>query len=91
VSLAEGIHARDLRGPAIPELPEAAARDGVCFLASLRERDGRTKVVCQSGTPEQIEAFMCVWGPAHGLTDIYGDPARGFAGGYLAARPSALA
>src|SRR5690606_12674397 len=83
VSLAEGIHARDLRGPAIPELPEAAAREGECFLASLRERDGKTKVVCQSGTPEQIDAFMRVWAPAQGLTDIYGDPSRGFAGGYM--------
>jgi len=26
---------------------------------------------------------MRVWAPAQGLTDIYGDPARGFAGGYL--------
>lgn len=84
VSLAEGIYARDLRGPAIPELPEAAAREGECFLASLRERDGKTKIVCQSGAPEQIEAFIRVWAPAQGLTDIYGDPARGFAGGYLA-------
>src|SRR5690606_37180410 len=82
VSLAEGIHARDLRGPAIPEPPEAAAREGECFLASLRERDGKTTVVCQSGTAAQIDAFMRVWAPAQGLTDIYGDPARGFAGGY---------
>src|SRR5690554_5203458 len=66
VSLAEGIQARDLRGPAIPELPEAAAREGECFLASLTERDGRVKVVCQAGTPEQIDAFMRVWAPAQG-------------------------
>lgn len=76
------VFARDMRGPAIPELPEAAAREGECFLASLRERDGKTKVVCQSGTPSQIEAFMRVWAPSQGLTGIYGDPARGFAGGY---------
>jgi len=82
--LAHGVYVADMRGQSIPELPEAAARDGVCFIASLTERDGRIKVVCQSGTPEQIEAFMRVWAPAHGLTDIYGDPARGFAGGYLA-------
>lgn len=84
VSLAEGIQARDLRGPAIPELPEAAAREGECFLASIADRDGRIKVVCQSGAPEQIEAFMRVWAPREGLVDIYGDSARGFAGGYLA-------
>ena len=33
-------------------------------------------------TPEQISAFMS-WGPSNGLTDIYGDPQRGFAGGYI--------
>lgn len=76
--------AADLRGQHVPELPEAAAREGVCFVADgLPGPDGRVKVVCQSGSPEQIEAFMRVWAPAHGLTDIYGDPARGFAGGYL--------
>ena len=69
----------------IPELPEAAARDGVCFIAlAPPSPDGRVKVVCQSGTPEQIRAFMEVWAPYYGLRDIYGDPARGFAGGYRA-------
>lgn len=79
----------DMRGQRIPELPEAAARDGVCFIASISERDGRIKVVCQSGTPEQIRAFMTAWAPAQGLVDIYGDPARGFAGGYLAVEEAA--
>src|SRR5690606_24161844 len=60
VSLAEGIHARDLRGQQIAELPEAAAREGLCFIAALDER-GRLKVVCQSGTPQQIGAFVRVW------------------------------
>lgn len=72
----------DLREQHIPELPEASAREGICFIASGLERDGRVKVVCQSGTPEQIQAFMEVWAPANGLAGIYGDPARGFAGGY---------
>lgn len=72
----------DLRGRSIPELPEASAREGICFVADLPSPDGRVKVVCQSGSPEQIEAFMTVWAPAQGLTDIYGDPAQGFAGGY---------
>ncbi len=35
-------------------------------------------------TPHQIESFMKVWGPEHGLTGIYGVPSRGYAGGYLA-------
>lgn len=85
VYLADGINARDLRGPAIPELPEAAARDGLAYLATVADRDGRQKIVLGGHTtPETVEAFMRVWAPAQGLTDIYGDPARGFAGGYLA-------
>lgn len=68
----------------VPELPEASARDGVCFVAEgLPGPDGRIKVVCQSGAPEQIRAFMRSYAPRHGLIDVYGDPARGFAGGYL--------
>src|SRR5690606_18273210 len=76
------ITCRDLRGVHVPELPEASAREGICFVADGLPRDGRIKVVCQSGTPEQIQTFMEVWAPANGLTDVYGDPARGFAGGY---------
>jgi hypothetical protein len=29
-----------------------------------------------------VRAFMGRWGPFNGLADIYGDPRRGFAGGY---------
>jgi len=84
IVLSPGITARDLRGQKIPELPEAAAREGLCFIADVPPgRDGRVKIVCQSGSQEQIRAFMEHWGPAHGLQDIYGDPARGFAGGYV--------
>jgi hypothetical protein len=65
----------------VPELPEAAAREGIAFLATVRERDGREKVVLQAAPPELIAAFLrgdiC---PE--LVDRYGDPARGFAGGY---------
>lgn len=83
IQLDEADQARDMRGQHTPELPEASAREGICFVADgLPGRDGRMKVVCQSGSPAQIEAFMRVWAPAQGLTDIYGDPARGFAGGY---------
>lgn len=76
--------AADMRGPVVPELPEAATRDGMAYIAGpLVGPDGRSKFTC-SGTAEVVEAFMRVWGPANGLTDIYGDPARGFAGGYAA-------
>ena len=74
----------DMRGSKIPELPEAASRLGICFVSDgLRTPDGRMKVVCQSGTPEQIKAFMTIWAPKQGIMDIYGDPQRGFAGGYI--------
>jgi hypothetical protein len=81
------VTARDLRAHGqLRELPEASAREGICFIAEgLPLPDGRRKVVCQSGSPDQIRAFMETWAPAQGLVDIYGDPARGFAGGYLPA------
>jgi hypothetical protein len=81
LDLSAGVTVADMRDRDVPELPEAAARDGVCFIGALQER-GRTKVVCQAGSPEQISAFL-QWAPANGLVDLYGDPARGFAGGYL--------
>jgi hypothetical protein len=85
IELAPGILARDLRGRYVPELPEAAAREGVGFIAGGHPGpDGRVKVVCQ-GSPEQIQAFIAAWGPQQGLRGIYGDPARGFAGGYARA------
>lgn len=74
----------DLRGYEVPELPEAAAREGVAYLATVAERDGRTKVVLGGHTtPEMVREFMEEWAPAHGLVDAYGDPARGFAGAYV--------
>jgi hypothetical protein len=84
IELAPGVTARDLRGQAVPELPEAAAREGICFVGEQRLPDGRVKIVHQCGTPFQVKAFMEQWAPAQGLVDIYGAPARGFAGGYLA-------
>jgi hypothetical protein len=73
-----GIEVADLRQQGIvPELPEAAAFDGVPFLALLLDR-GQTKVVLQAAPPEVIATWMheqelCSRKP-------YGDPARGFAG-----------
>src|SRR5690606_10452727 len=85
LELAPGVRARDMRGVKVCELPEASARENLCFVADgLPGPDGRLKVVCQSGSHEQIRAFLEHWAPAQGLTDLYGDPARGFAGAYLA-------
>ena len=74
----------DLRGQEIPELPEAAARYFYAYLATPHVRPGeRVKVVLGGhATPEVVAAFLrgelC---PE--LVDRYGDPARGFAGGYV--------
>ncbi len=82
--LLAGEQVADLRGKEIPELPEAAAREGVAYIATPTVCSGeRTKVVLGCASPEQVRAFLETWAPAHGLVDAYGDPARGFAGGYI--------
>jgi len=71
----------DLRGRYILELPEAAAREGIPFLADQTDRDGRKKVVLMAAPPDLVREFM-EGRIVSGLTGHYGDPARGFAGGY---------
>jgi hypothetical protein len=71
----------DLRDQNVPELPEAAARDGIPFLATTAERDGREKIVLQAAPPAVVRAFLC-GDLCPELADRYGDPERGFAGGY---------
>ncbi|MBI3256094.1 MAG: hypothetical protein HYZ63_03940 [Candidatus Andersenbacteria bacterium] len=73
---------RDLRGQQIPELPEAAAREGIPFLSTVRDPSGREKVVLQAASAELVQKFLAGT-LVEGLTDLYGDPARGFAGGYV--------
>ena len=77
-----GVEVADLRGPVIPELPEAATYLGIAYLASIAERDGREKVVV-SGSELMLREFISSWAHAQGLTGIYGDPVRGFAGAYV--------
>src|SRR5690606_23556480 len=85
VALGERLVARDLRGQHVQELPEAAAREGLAYLASVVDRDGRRKVVLGGrADAEMVRAFLESWAPREGLVDLYGDPARGFAGGYVA-------
>lgn len=72
----------DLRGRHVPELPEAAAREGIAFLAAVKDRDGREKVVLQAASPQLVALFLA-GGVVAGLVDMYGDPMRGLAGGYL--------
>ena len=77
---------RGLPGGTIAEAPEAAARLGCAIIALTTERDGRKKVVLtgdSDGAP--VRAFLGGWATSEGLTGVYGDHARGFAGGYLPA------
>jgi len=86
VALSESLAARDLRGEYVPELPEAAVREGMAYLATVADRDGRQKVVLGAADAETVQAFLEQWAPREGLVNLYGDPARGFAGGYAAGR-----
>lgn len=61
------------------EIPEASARIGIPFCYVKHELNGINKSGIMSAAPRTIKAWMreC------GLKDVYGDPERGFAGGYL--------
>lgn len=74
---------RDMRRePPYPELPEAATRLGAAYISGpLVNRDGRRKFT-GSGTETEVRAIMA-WMKDKGLVGIYGDPARGFCGGYV--------
>lgn len=66
-----------------PELVEAATRRGTRYISGpLVGPDGRKKFTC-SGSALHVKKFLEEWGPNNGLVDMYGDTARGFAGGYL--------
>lgn len=72
----------DIRAQRVRELVDAGTRYAISYIAhGPPDSSGRTMTTC-SGPPEVIRAFIDQWAPEQGLTDIYGDPARGFAGGY---------
>lgn len=75
----------DLRSAGhLDELPDVACYLGVGYLQEVTDSDGRRKIVVGGRTsPGMVEYFMRVWASEHKLTGVYGDPARGFAGGYL--------
>lgn len=60
------------------EITEASARFNLPFTYAEPLNDGRTKMGIMGAKPSVIEFWMreC------GLTNVYGDPARGYAGGY---------
>lgn len=63
-------------------ISEASAIENIAFMATgLPFQDGRRKESIMSAPKEMVEWWM-MEAKARGLEDIYGDPARGFAGGY---------
>lgn len=60
------------------EVSEASARFGIPFMYQERDEDGRTKFGIVGAGPELVAAWMrdC------GLQGVYGNPYRGYAGGY---------
>jgi hypothetical protein len=60
------------------EICEASARYGIPFMYSEPTRDGRVKMGIMGASPLVIDSWMrqC------NLNQVYGDPARGYAGGY---------
>ena len=74
---------RDMRRAVpFPELVEAAARDGLAYIAGPFSGPDQRHKYTVAGTPDIVLAWISHWAPAQGLVDLYGDPARGFAGGY---------
>src|SRR5690606_24589180 len=61
VVLNERLDAQDLRGEHVPELPEAAAREGLAYLATVADRDGRQKIVLGAANAETVRAFLEQW------------------------------
>ncbi|HET8763867.1 MAG TPA: hypothetical protein VFM52_01480 [Rhodanobacter sp.] len=74
----------DLRGEpggTVPEAPHAACIAGIAVLTEVVDRDGRHKVGLLGADAAQVTRFLA-GAMVPGLVDCYGDPARGFAGGY---------
>ncbi len=70
----------DLRGRYVPGLVEAAAVTGAEYVSGPLPGE-RTKYTV-SGRPETVRAWLAR-AERDGMHDTYGDPARGFAGGYV--------
>lgn len=63
------------------EIAEASARFGVPFMYAEQPRYGKVKLGIMGAEPEVIEAWMAECG----LEQVYGNPSRGYAGGYVPA------
>jgi hypothetical protein len=70
----------DIRGEGLQPLAvEASMMEDVPFIGHVDARD-RRKVMLSAG-PRAVQAFLGGWAEEEGITDTYGDPARGFGGG----------
>lgn len=58
--------------------------DGMIFLH--RDVSGGPEKCVFNGKPETVRAFIEDWAPRRGLVRIYGNPERGYAGGYIEPR-----
>lgn len=63
----------------------AAATIGASVILRHSSHDNRSEQWTITGNtlPPTVEYWMEVWAPQQGLVDIYGVPARGYAGGYM--------
>jgi hypothetical protein len=71
----------------IPLLNHAQLIAGIAvqYVMPGNARDPRCKVGLLGGEPEMISAWMAEKLSTGELVDVYGDPQRGYAGGYLPA------
>jgi hypothetical protein len=84
----KGVSWRDSIGAEIKQLNHATSWTAIPCAYSMAQRDGRTKVgIIGSDEPAVVSAWMEYYSDK--LVDMYGDPARGFAGGYLPAPSTA--
>lgn len=67
------------RGRDIPMASEAAASEAIAYLYDMQMKDGRVKVGLLNAPPEVTR----LWMKSCGLDEVYGDPNRRFAGGYI--------
>lgn len=66
-------------GSCTDEMPDASARCGVAVMYQMVDRDGRNKAGILNAPSHVIETWM----QECNLKDVYGNPSRGYAGGYF--------
>lgn len=83
VEIGAGNPVRDLRQHGVqPFVLEAATMSGEYFLGHVDTRD--PKKIMLSANSEAVQCFLNGWAAHIGISGLYGDPGRGFAGGTTA-------